>query len=50
MVVPVNSSEHFTTVAANDYLGEAVIAAVASFLAVGAGFDYSPADQFFLNL
>lgn len=27
-----------------------MVAAVATFLAVGAGLDYSPADQFFLNL
>ena len=43
-------SEHFATFAENDDLGEAVIAAIAAFLAVGTGFDYSPADQFFLNL
>lgn len=35
--------------AGNDF-GEAVVAAIATFLAVGTGFDHSPADQFFLNL
>lgn len=49
-IVPVESSEHFAAFSADDDLGEAVIAAVASFLAVGTGFNYSPADQFFLNL
>ena len=34
-IVPVELSEHFTT---DDDLGEAVIAALASFLAVGTGF------------
>lgn len=46
-IVSVEPSEHFT---ADDDLGEAVIAAVASFLAVGAGFYHSPADKFFLYL
>ena len=49
-IIPVEPSEHFTAFSADDDLGEAVIAAVAPFLAVGTGFDYSPADQFFLNL
>ena len=49
-IVPVEPSEHFATFSADDDLGESMIAAVASFLAVGTGFDYSPADQFFLNL
>ena len=49
-MVPVEPSEHFATFSADDDLGEAVIAAIAAFLAVGTGFDYSPADQFFLNL
>ena len=49
-IVPVEPSKHFTTFTADDDLGEAVIAAIASFLAIGTGFDYSPADQFFLNL
>ena len=49
-IVPMEPSEHFTAFSADDDLGEAVIAAVASFLAVGIGFNYSPADQFFLNL
>ena len=50
MIVLVEPSKHFTAFAADDDLGEAVIAAIAAFLAVGTGFDYSPADQFFLNL
>ena len=49
-IVPVEPSEHFTAFSADDDLREAVIAAIATFLAVGTGFDYSPADQFFLNL
>ena len=49
-IVPVEPSEHFIAFSADDDLGEAVIAAVASFLAIGTGFDYSPADQFFLYL
>ena len=49
-IVPVEPSEHFIAFSADDDLGEAVIAAVASFLAVGTGFDYSPANQLFLNL
>ena len=49
-IVPMEPSEHFTTFSADNDLGEAVIAAIATFLAVGTGFDYSPADQFFLNL
>ena len=49
-IVPMEPSEHFATFSADDDLGEAVIAAIAAFLAVGTGFDYSPADQFFLNL
>lgn len=48
--VPMEPSEHFATFFADDDLGKTVIAAVASFLAIGTGFDYSPADQFFLNL
>lgn len=47
-IVPVESSEHFTAFTANDDLGEAVIATVASFFAIGTGFYHSPADQFFL--
>ena len=43
-------SEHFTAFTADDDLGEAVVAAVVSFLTVGAGFTYSPADKFFLHL
>ena len=49
-IVPVEPSEHFTTFSADDDLGETVIAAVASFFAIGTGFDYSPANQFFLYL
>ena len=37
-IVPVEPSEHFATFSADDDLGEAVIATVVSFLAVGAGF------------
>lgn len=43
-IVPVESSEHFTTFSADDDLGEAVIAAIATFLAIGTGFDHLPAD------
>jgi len=49
VVVPVNSSEHFTAVAANDYLGEAVVAAITAFLTIGAGLNNSSAHQFFLH-
>ena len=49
-VVPVEPSKHFTAFSADDDLGEAVVAAVVSFLTVGAGFTYSSADQFFLYL
>ena len=48
-IVTVESSEHFTAFSADDDLGEAVIAAVVSFLAVGTGFNYSPADQFLVD-
>ena len=48
-VVPVNAPEHLTAVPTNDDLGEAVIAALATLLAVGAGLDHLPADQFFLH-
>lgn len=44
------SSEHFTAFAENDDLGEAVIATVASFFAIGTGFYHSSADKFFLYL
>ena len=43
-IVPVEPSKHFTTFSADDDLGEAVIAAIATFLAIGTGFDHSPAD------
>lgn len=49
-IVPVEPSEHFTTFSADNDLGEAVIAAIAAFLAIGTGFDHSPADKFFLYL
>ena len=49
-IVPVEPSEHFATFSADDDLREAVIAAIATFLAVGTGFDHSPADQLFLYL
>lgn len=44
-----DSSEHFTAVATNDNLRKAVIAAVASFLTIGAGLNNSSAHQFFLH-
>ena len=47
-VVPVDSAEHFTTLTANYNLSEAVVAAVTALFAIGAGFDNSPAYQFFL--
>ena len=43
-IVPVEPSEHFTTFSADDDLGEAVIAAIATFLAIGTGFNHLPAD------
>ena len=43
-IVPVEPSEHFTAFSADNDLGEAVIAAIATFLAIGTGFDHSPAD------
>lgn len=46
VVVPMNSSEHFTAVTTNDYLREAMIAAVAAFLSVGAGFNNMSAHKF----
>ena len=49
-IVPVEPSEHFAAFSADDDLGEAVIAAIATFLAIGTGFDHSPANQLFLNL
>lgn len=49
-VVPVETSEHFTTFSADDDLGEAVVATIASFLAVGTGFYHSSVHQFFLYL
>ena len=49
-IVPVNSAEYFTTLATNDYLCEAVVAAVGALLAIGTGFDNAPAYQFLLYL
>ena len=49
-IVPVEPSEHFIAFSADDDLGEAVIATIASFFVVGTGFHYSSADQFFLYL
>lgn len=43
-IVSVEPSEHFTAFSANDDLREAVIAAITTFLAIGTGFDHSPAD------
>ena len=43
-IVPVELSEHFIAFSADDDLGEAVVAAIASFFAVGTRFDHSPAD------
>ena len=48
-IVPVNSAEYFTAFAANDNLCKAVVAAVGALFAIGTGFDYSPAYQFFLH-
>lgn len=47
-VVPVDSSEQLSALAADDDLGETVVAAVAALLAIGAGFNNTSADQFFL--
>lgn len=44
-----DSSKHFAAVATNNNLGEAVIAAVASFLTISTGLNNSPAYQFFLH-
>lgn len=44
-----DSSKHLTAVAANNNLRKAVLAAVASFLSISAGLDYSPTYQFFLH-
>ena len=49
MIVPMNAPEHFSTVATDDDLGEAVVTAVGAFLPIGAGVDYPPADQLFLH-
>ena len=49
-VVPVEPAEHFSALAADNHLGEAVVAAVTSLFAIGAGFNHSPAYQFFLYL
>lgn len=49
-IVPMEPTEHFTAFAADDDLGEAIVAAAAALLAVSAGLDHSPADQLFLNL
>ena len=49
-VVPVNPSEHLSAVAADNHLGEAVIAAEGSVLPVWAGVDNSAADQLLLHL
>lgn len=43
-------SEHFIAFSADNDLGEAVIAAIATFPAIDTGFDHSPADKFFLLL
>lgn len=43
-------SKYFTAFTADNDLGEAVVTAVVSFLTVGAGFTYSPANKFFLYL
>ena len=48
-VVPVDSAEHFTALATDNNLSEAVVAAVTALFAIGAGLDYSPAYQFFLH-
>ena len=48
-IVPVEPSEHFIAFSADDDLGEAVIAAVGTFFAIGACFDHSPAYQLILH-
>ena len=47
-IVPMNSAEHFTAVATDNNLCKAVVATVTALFAIGAGFDNSPAYQFFL--
>ena len=48
-VVPVDSSEQLSALAADDDLGETVVAAVAAPLAIGTGFNNASAHQFFLH-
>ena len=48
-VVLVDSAEHFTALATDNNLCEAVVAAVTTLFSIGAGLDYSPAYQFFLH-
>lgn len=47
-IVPVDSAEHFTTLATDCNLCEAVVAAVAALFTIGAGLYHSPTNQFFL--
>ena len=48
-IIPVNSAEHFTAVAADNNLCKAVVTAVTALFAIGAGLDHSSAYQFFLH-
>lgn len=48
VVVTMNSSKHFTIVATNDYLREAMVAAVAAFLSVCTSLNNTSVHQFFL--
>ena len=48
-VVPVDSAEHFTTLATDNNLCEAVITAVTSLFTVGTGLYNTPAYKFFLH-
>ena len=47
-IVPMNSAEHFTAVAADNNLCKAMVAAVTALFAIGTGFDHLSAYQFFL--
>lgn len=49
VVVLEDSSEYFTAIAANDYLREAVVAAITTFLTIDAGLNNSYAHKLFLH-
>lgn len=49
-VIPVHPAEHLAAIAADNYLGKAVVTAEGPVLSVRAGVDDSAADKFFLNL